>query len=94
MKTLRRALLWSIGIEVFAVLLVFGGGIGLSFLSYLASAFHLPALCLVDRWPAARQTLICPVLIQWLIWFTLFACFFALRGSFQRHTSEHENYTA
>lgn len=85
MKTLRKALLWSIGVEGFSFLLIFGGRVGLSFLTYLALVFHSPALYLVDFWPAARQTLIGPVLVQWFMWFIMFAGFFALRHRFQKN---------
>ena len=84
MLIIRTALLWSIGVEVFSIFLVFGGNVGLSFLTYFALVFHFPALYLVDGWPAVRQTLIGPVLIQWFFWFIVFAVFFALRHRFQK----------
>ena len=80
--------------ELCSILLVFGGYVGLSFLPYLALAFHFPALYLVDYWPAARRTLIGPILIQWLIWFGLFAFIFTLRHRFYRQRSEHESNAA
>jgi hypothetical protein len=91
MKTIRRALLWSISLEVFVIFLAFGGYIGLSFLPYLALAFHFPALSLLDYWPAVRQTFVGPILIQWFIWFILFVGLFRLRDRIQRHTSRSEN---
>jgi hypothetical protein len=79
MNIFLKALSWSIAFEVFLGLLVLGSYIGMPFLPYLALAFHFPALYLLDYWPAARATLIAPILIQWLIWFVAFTIFFALR---------------
>src|ERR1700678_2566323 len=85
-----KALFWSVGFEALLFPLLLGGHIGLSFLPYLFLAFHFPALSLVEHWPAARETWIVPVLIQWMIWFLLFTAFFALckrlRGE---HASAH-----
>jgi len=94
MTIFRKALLFSISFEMFLILLALGGHVGLSVLPYLALAFHFPALYLLDDWPAVRQTLIGPILIQWFIWFLVFAGFFAVRHRFQRHKSGHEVHAA
>jgi len=91
MNIFVKALLWCIGFELFLGLLVFGGHFGLPFLPYLALAFHFPALYLLDYWPAARATLVAPILIQWFIWFIAFVVFFAVIHKLQRKHSRHEN---
>jgi len=91
MNIFLKALLWSIALEVFLVLLVLGGHLGMPFLPYLALAFHFPALYLLGFWPAARATLIAPILVQWMIWFVAFTTFFALRQRQQMRHSRHEN---
>lgn len=94
MNIFLKALLWSIAFELVLVLLVLGGHIGMPFLPYLALAFHFPALYLLGYWPAARATLIVPILIQWLIWFVAFTILFALRQRQQMRRSRHENEAA
>jgi len=91
MNALLKAFFWSAGFEVFLVLMVLGGHIGLPFLPYLALAFHFPALCLLDYWPAARATLIAPILIQWFVWFVAFSVFVSLRRRYQSQHPRHEN---
>jgi hypothetical protein len=90
MKIVGKALLWSVGFEAFLILLAFGGRVGMPFVSYLALAFHFPAICLLDAWPAAQATLIGPILAQWCIWLLGFTAFFALRQALQRKPSGHE----
>src|SRR5947207_8138267 len=87
-KIIFKTLMWSIGVELLSVLLVFGGHAGLSFLPYIALASHFPALYLLDHWPTVRKTLLGPVLIQGFIWLILFAGVFALQHRFQRHETD------
>ena len=89
-----KALLWSVGFEMFLILLVLGGHIGLPFLPYLALAIHFPALCLLDYWPEARATWIAPILVQWLIWFVALTILFALRQRRLMRHSRHEQDTS
>ena len=90
MNIFIKALLWSVGFEMFLVLLVLGGCVGLPFLPYLALAFHFPALYLLDYLPAVRATWIAPILVQWLIWFVAFAILFVLRRRRLMRHSSHE----
>jgi sterol desaturase/sphingolipid hydroxylase (fatty acid hydroxylase superfamily) len=90
MRAIRKALVWSTSLELCSILLVLGGYVGLSFLPYLALAFHFPALYLIDYWPAARQALIGPILVQWFVWFALFEFLLVLRHRLQRRRLENE----
>lgn len=84
-----KALLWSVGFEMFLILLVLGGHIGLPFLPYLVLAIHFPAIYILDYWPAARTSWIAPILVQWLIWFVALTILFAL---LQRRLMRHSRH--
>jgi len=85
MKTIFKAVCWSIGAEAAACLLVPAGNIpGCGFLAYFALMLHLPAMMIVSDWPAARATLIAPIFFQWLMWFVLFALAILLRHRFYK----------
>ena len=88
MKIFLKALFWSIGFEVLLFPLLLGGYIGLPFLPYLFLAFHFPALCLLEHWPGLAYEWIPMVLLQWMIWFLLFAAFLALADKLR---GEHQS---
>ena len=94
MKIILKVFLWSTGSEMVLVtpiwisnhlhLGVFDAVFGV--LTYLALFCHVPAFYLLYHRPAARETLIIPVLVEWSIFFTAFLILFMLRHLFRRRS--------
>src|SRR5437588_12839092 len=99
MKTVVRALAWSVSLELLLLALVlFSNYVRLGpfdfifgTLAYLTLFCHAPAVYMLSHWPSAQETLIAPVLVQWLIWFMGFAAIFALAGWFHQRDTAHES---
>ena len=102
MKILLKALLWSTGIEILLlapVLIANHARLGafdfvFGVLSHLALFCHAPAVWLLSHWPAAQETLILPVLLQWCLWFITLGVVFALGHIFKKRSLEHERHAA
>jgi len=98
MKAIVRALVWSSGLELLLlapVLLANHARLGpfdfiFGVLAYLALFCHAPAVCLLGHWPSAQGTLAVPALVQWFIWFVMFAAVFTLTAWFRQHRTAHE----
>ena len=98
MKTIVRALTWSLGLELLLVAPVLLANhvclgpleVVFGILAYLALFCHAPAMYLLGHWPSARETLIAPVMVQWFIWLMAFATIFTLAGWFHRRITPHE----
>lgn len=102
MKILLKAFLWGTGFElVLLVPILVANYVRLGFfdavfgvLAYLALFCHAPALYLLRYWPAAQETLVFPVLVQWCLWLFAFTVMFTLIHIFRKRSSEHEKHGA
>jgi hypothetical protein len=98
MKGIVRALIWSTGLGLLLlapVALVNYARLGpfdsvFGVLAYLALFCHAPAVHLLGHWSSAQETLVVLALLQWLIWFVMFAAVFTLVAWLRRHRKAHE----
>ena len=98
MKTIVRALVWSLSLELLLLALVLLGNYAhlgpfdsiFGVLACLALFCHAPAVYLLGHWPSAQDTLVAPALVQWLIWFVAFATILRLAGCFHQRGTAHE----
>jgi len=78
MKTLSKALLWGAGFEVLLLMLYSTCHLGADYVPGAALILHIPAIVFLQRWPTALDSWAPVVLVQWCIWFLMFALLFAM----------------